>query len=227
MEKSGVASGVFNTARETGGSLGIVIIGAVLAAAQQHSATQGAAHAFASGYARGLAVAAGLALIAAVIAVLTLGQPRAKRSVRHAPLVPAVSEIAQPSRRCGPHPRAAASVSGRRALRPVAGGRRVGPIDKEARMGLARVVSFDGVTQDRLEELRRQMSDGEPPEGLPAKEIIVLHDPEGEKSLVILFFETEDDYRRGDETLNAMATDDTPGQRTSVARYDVAIRMAV
>ena len=31
VEKSGVASGVFNTARETGGSLGIAIIGAVLA----------------------------------------------------------------------------------------------------------------------------------------------------------------------------------------------------
>jgi len=49
VEKSGVASGVFNTARETGGSLGMGIIGAVLAAAQQHGATQGAAHAFASG----------------------------------------------------------------------------------------------------------------------------------------------------------------------------------
>jgi len=93
-------------------------------------------------------------------------------------------------------------------------------------MGLARVVSFDGVTQDRLEELRRQMSDGEPPEGLPAKEIIVLHDPDGEKSLVILFFDTEDDYRAGDEVLNAMPAGDTPGQRASVTKYDVAVRMA-
>ena len=94
-------------------------------------------------------------------------------------------------------------------------------------MALARVVSFDGVTGDRIEEMRGQIDSGQPPEDLPAKEIIVLHDPEGEKSLVILFFETEDDYRRGDETLNAMDTGETPGQRTSVARYDVAIRMAV
>jgi hypothetical protein len=93
-------------------------------------------------------------------------------------------------------------------------------------MALARVVSFDGVTQDRLEEMRSEMSDGEPPEGLPAKEIIVLHDPEGEKSLVILFFETEDDYRVGDEVLNAMPAGDTPGQRASVTKYDVAVRMA-
>jgi hypothetical protein len=94
-------------------------------------------------------------------------------------------------------------------------------------MALARVVSFDGVTSDRIEEMRREIGEGEPPEGLPAKEIVVLHDAEGEKSLVILFFDTEADYKRGDETLNAMSTDDTPGQRTSVARYDVAIRRAV
>ena len=94
-------------------------------------------------------------------------------------------------------------------------------------MALARVVAFDGVTKDRIEEMRGQMADGEPPEGLPAKEIIVLHDPEGEKSLVILFFDTEDDYRAGDEVLNAMPTGDTPGQRASVTRYDVAARMTV
>jgi hypothetical protein len=94
-------------------------------------------------------------------------------------------------------------------------------------MALARVVSFDGVTKDRIEEMQREIGEGEPPEGLPAKEIVVLHDPDGEKSLVILFFDTEDDYRQGDETLNAMPTGDTPGQRTSVTRYDVAMRMAV
>ena len=92
-------------------------------------------------------------------------------------------------------------------------------------MALARVVAFDGVTTDRMEELRTQMTDGDRPEGLPAKEIIVLHDPEGEKSLVILFFDTEDDYRAGDEVLNAMPAGDTPGQRASVTRYDVAVRM--
>ena len=94
-------------------------------------------------------------------------------------------------------------------------------------MALARVVTFDGVSSDRIEELKRDMSDGEPPEGLPATEIVMLHDAEAEKSLVILFFDTEDDYRQGDEALNAMQTDDTPGQRTSVTKYDVAVRMSV
>jgi hypothetical protein len=92
-------------------------------------------------------------------------------------------------------------------------------------MALARVVKFEGVGKDRVEEMKREMQEGERPEGVPATEVIVLHDPETEKSLVILFFETEDDYRRGHETLDAMPAGDTPGRRTSVTKYDVPIRM--
>lgn len=92
-------------------------------------------------------------------------------------------------------------------------------------MGLARVVSFDGVSKERMDELKRQISEGGQPEGMNATEFLVLHDPEAEKSLAILFFETDEDYTSGDAVLNAMPTDDTPGQRTSVARYEVAMRM--
>ena len=92
-------------------------------------------------------------------------------------------------------------------------------------MALARVVTFEGVGRDRIEEMRNDM-DGDPPEGLPAKEIIVLHDPDAEKSVVIVFFDNEDDYRTGDEALLAMPAGDTPGTRTSVAKYEVPIRMA-
>jgi hypothetical protein len=94
-------------------------------------------------------------------------------------------------------------------------------------MALARVVTFEGVSKDRMAEMDREMREGEPPEGMPATEVVALHDPEAEKSLVIVFFETEDDYARGDEILNAMPADDTPGRRTSVAKYDVATRMTV
>jgi hypothetical protein len=94
-------------------------------------------------------------------------------------------------------------------------------------MALARAVTFEGVSKDRIEQLKREISEGERPEGLPATEIVLLHDADAEKSLVILFFDTEDDYRRGDETLSAMPTGDTPGQRTSVTKYDVAMRMSV
>jgi len=92
-------------------------------------------------------------------------------------------------------------------------------------MALARVVTFEGVSKDRMDEMDREMRDGEPPEGFPPSELVVLHDPEAEKSLVVVFFETEDDYKRGDEILNAMPGTDTPGRRPSVTKYNVAARM--
>jgi hypothetical protein len=92
-------------------------------------------------------------------------------------------------------------------------------------MPFARVVSFDGVSSDRMAEMQREMQGSERPDDVPAKEIVVLHDPDDEKSLVIVFFDTEDDYKRGDEALNAMPAGDTPGQRTSVGKYEVAFRM--
>jgi hypothetical protein len=73
--------------------------------------------------------------------------------------------------------------------------------------------------------MQREMQRSERPNNVPAKEIVVLHDPESEKSLVIVFFETDEDYQRGDEALSAMPASDTPGQRTSVAKYQVAFRM--
>jgi hypothetical protein len=92
-------------------------------------------------------------------------------------------------------------------------------------MALARVVSFEEISKERMDEMQREMEGNERPEGVPATEIIVLHDAESEKSLAILFFENEDDYRTGDEALNAMPATDTPGRRTSVTKYDVAARM--
>ena len=92
-------------------------------------------------------------------------------------------------------------------------------------MALARVVSFEGVSSERIEELRREISEGDQPEGLDATEFVLLHDPDAESSLAIVFFETEEDYRRGDEVLNAMPRGDVPGRRTSVSKYEVALRM--
>jgi hypothetical protein len=92
-------------------------------------------------------------------------------------------------------------------------------------MALARVVSFDGVSADRVAEMKRDMQDEEQPEGLNATEMIMLHDPDSEKSLVILFFENEDDYSQGDAVLSAMPAGDTPGRRSGVDKYHVAHRM--
>ena len=93
-------------------------------------------------------------------------------------------------------------------------------------MALARVVTFDGVSKDRMDEMDREMQEGQPPEGFPSSELIVLHDPDTEKSLVLVLFESEDDYRKGDEILSSMPAGNTPGQRTSVTKYNVATRMS-
>ena len=92
---------------------------------------------------------------------------------------------------------------------------------------LARVVTFDGVTSDRMNEMKQEMESGQPPEGLDAKELLVLHDADTQKSLVVVFFDDEDAYQRGDEILSSMPTGDTPGQRTSVSKYDVAHRQTM
>ena len=92
-------------------------------------------------------------------------------------------------------------------------------------MAIARVVEFDGVSRDRMQELRSRMESGEPPEGMPDSELLVLHDPAAEKSIVVLLLDSEDDYQKADQVLQSMPSEDTPGQRTSVRKMDVAMRM--
>ena len=92
-------------------------------------------------------------------------------------------------------------------------------------MAFARVVTFDGVSKERMDEMNQEMESGQPPEGFPPAEMIALHDADAEKSLVVVIFESEDDYKKADEILNAMPAGDTPGKRTSVTKYDVAMRM--
>jgi hypothetical protein len=94
-------------------------------------------------------------------------------------------------------------------------------------MALARVAAFDGVTKERVEEMRREMEGSQPPEGLAATEVVVLHDADADKAVAVVFFDNEDDYRRGDEILNAMPAAETPGRRTSVSKYDVVHRQSM
>jgi hypothetical protein len=91
-------------------------------------------------------------------------------------------------------------------------------------MAFARVVSFEGVDSDRVAQVASEIENDPQPDDIPATEFLMLHDASAERSLVIMFFETEDDYRRGDATLNAMTPGDTPGRRASVDKYEVAFR---
>jgi hypothetical protein len=93
-------------------------------------------------------------------------------------------------------------------------------------MAVARVVSFEGVDSDRMRDVQSQIEQDPRPENVPASEIVILHDADAQKAVVILFFESEEDYRKGDQALNAMAAEDTPGRRSSVQKFQVAGRMS-
>jgi hypothetical protein len=93
-------------------------------------------------------------------------------------------------------------------------------------MALARVVTFEGVDSARIAELASNIEQGEPPEGMPPSELMLLHDPESDQAVAILIVDSEEDYAKAHEILDSMPTDDTPSSRTGVKKYDVAARMS-
>lgn len=93
---------------------------------------------------------------------------------------------------------------------------------------LARVVTWEGGDAEAMKqsaaEINQQSSDGPPP-GVPAKEFLLLQDTANGKTIAIITFDNEDDYRQGDEVLSSM---DPPGegmgQRVSVEKLEIAAR---
>lgn len=95
----------------------------------------------------------------------------------------------------------------------------------------ARVARWEGADPKALEESAAEIraraeSEGGPPPGVPAKEFLLLHDTAAGKAIAITLFETEDDYREGDTTLNSMSP---PGQgmgdRVSVEKFELAVHV--
>jgi hypothetical protein len=96
----------------------------------------------------------------------------------------------------------------------------------------ARVATFEGGDPAQVRQMIEQIdqrSESGPPDGVPATGLLVLHQPDQGKVVAISLFETEEDLRKGDETLNSM---DPPepggmGQRASVEMYEVPIKLDV
>jgi hypothetical protein len=94
----------------------------------------------------------------------------------------------------------------------------------------ARVASFEGGDPDQVREMIKeieQRSQSGPPEGVPAVGFLLLHRADEGKAVAISLFETEEDLKQGDATLNAM---DPPapgalGERTSVETYEVGVKL--
>jgi hypothetical protein len=93
----------------------------------------------------------------------------------------------------------------------------------------ARVARWEGSSAEALDAAAvgiRENAESGAPEGLPAKRLILLQDKESGRSMAITLFETEDDYRQGDATLNSMSPPgEGMGQRVGVDKYEVAIEL--
>src|SRR5688500_9500287 len=92
----------------------------------------------------------------------------------------------------------------------------------------ARVARFEGAKGNALREAADDInarSASGPPEGLPAKGLLMLMDPDSGTSLSIVLFETEEDLRKGGEVLEQMTPSGGAGaaQRTSVETYEVGV----
>ena len=96
----------------------------------------------------------------------------------------------------------------------------------------ARVVLWEGADAKALEEsaaeIRARAESEGPPPGVPAKEFLLLHDTAAGKAIAVTLFESEEDYRQGDETLNSMSPpNEGLGRRTSVETYEVGAELNV
>jgi len=90
VERAGVASGALNTSRELAGSLGIAVMGAILAARESASLSHGATAqaAFVSGYSLALVIGAAVMVAGAIIAAMVL---RERQSAIAVPALEGVS----------------------------------------------------------------------------------------------------------------------------------------
>lgn len=93
----------------------------------------------------------------------------------------------------------------------------------------ARVARWEGAEVEALKQSAAEIradSESGPPEGLPAKRLLLLQDLEGGRAMAITLFETEEDYRQGDATLNSMSPPgDGMGTRVGVDKYEVALEL--
>lgn len=94
----------------------------------------------------------------------------------------------------------------------------------------ARVATFQEGNPESIHRMVgriKELSADGPPEGVPSTGLLILHQADQGKVIAISLFETEDDLRQGDATLNAM---DPPepgglGRRASVEMYEVGVKL--
>jgi hypothetical protein len=89
-----------------------------------------------------------------------------------------------------------------------------------------RVVRFTDVDPEHLaSQITDRADEGGPPEGVKAKGIKLVHDPDQRTAVVIQFFETEQDLADSEAALEGMDPGETPGTRASVDRGEVKLEL--
>jgi hypothetical protein len=93
----------------------------------------------------------------------------------------------------------------------------------------ARVATFrvddPAKVDEEIATTQRYVAGGRMPEGIPAIGFLMLVDREAGKVVEILLFDTEEDLRRGDETMDSYAPGEGSMHRVSVERFDVPVRL--
>ena len=88
---------------------------------------------------------------------------------------------------------------------------------------MARFEGGDPAEADQtIARVRQQMQSDRPPGLEGAKRLLMLIDRKNGRGLGLMFFDTEEDMRRGDQALNAM-NPQGDARRTAVEMYEVGL----
>jgi hypothetical protein len=92
----------------------------------------------------------------------------------------------------------------------------------------ARVATFVVEDRDKIDgeiATTREITGKGPPPGIPLREFMMLIDREGGKIVEVMLFDSADDLRAGNETLNSMSPGPGSIRRISVETFEVPVRV--
>ena len=90
-----------------------------------------------------------------------------------------------------------------------------------------RVVRFTDVTAERVESLVAGIDESGPPPGVSIKKLQLVFDEAQDTTVILQYFDTEEDLRTGAETFAAMDPSETPGSRASVDTGELKVERAL
>jgi hypothetical protein len=80
---------------------------------------------------------------------------------------------------------------------------------------------------EEIATTRRYLEGERLPEGIPATGFLMLVNREAGKVVEVLLFESDEDLRQGDETMNSYAPGEGSMHRVSVEHFEVSVRLTV